>query len=104
DRPRRGVDRDGEAEPDPGNRGVDAHDSPARIGKGATGVTRIQRRIRLDHVLDEPARTTVARREGAAKRADDTRGHRACEPEPIADGHDQLADLELRGIAETRRL
>ena len=42
--------------PIPGDRGVDADDAPARIGKRAAGVARVQRGVGLDHVLDEPAR------------------------------------------------
>ena len=97
---RRVVDRHGQAEPDPGDRGVDPDDPATRVGQGAAGVAGIERGIGLDDVLDEAARPPVAGAERPAEGADDARGHGPGEAERVADRDDQLADLQARGVTE----
>ena len=76
---------------------------PAAVGERAAGVARVQRRVGLDDVLDEPARPAVARGERAPEGADDARRHAAGEPERIADRDDELADAQPIRVAERRR-
>ena len=47
------VDRDGEAEPDAGDRGVDADDFAGRVGERAAGVAGVERGVGLDDVVDD---------------------------------------------------
>ena len=103
DRARGGVDRDGQPEADPGDRGVDADDAAARVGQRPARVAGVERGVGLDDVLDEPARAPVARRQRAPERADDAGRHRAREAERVADGDDQLADAQPLGVTERRR-
>ena len=103
DAPRSRVDRDGEPEADAGDGRVDADDPATRVGERAAGVARVQRRVGLDDVLDEPARPPVARRHRPAERRDHARRHRAREPERVPDRDDELADLQARCVAERRR-
>src|SRR5204862_301878 len=65
DPPRRGVDRDGEAETDPSERGVDADHPAAPVGERTPGAAGVERRVGLDHVVDEAngAPATGARRQ-----------------------------------------
>ena len=55
DRPRRLVDRHGEAEADTGDGGVDADDAAMPVRERAAGVARVERRVGLDHVVDDAA-------------------------------------------------
>src|SRR4029077_8160870 len=71
--------------------GVDAHHPVPRVHEGATGVTRVQGRVRLDHIVDQ---APADRSERAAQRAHDTGGHGALEPERIPYRHDQLTHTE----------
>ena len=99
---RRAIDRHGEAQADARHRGVDADDAAARVRERAPGVARIERGIGLDHVLDEPARATIARGDRPPERRDDTRRHGPREAQRIADRDHELADLEPRGVPERR--
>ena len=94
----------GTASPRPiaGDRRVDADDPAARVGERAAGVARVERRVGLDDVLDEPAGSAVARRERPAEGADDAGRHAAGEAERVADRDDELADPQPVGVAERR--
>ena len=46
--------RDREAEPDPGDGGVDADQPSAAVGERAAGVAGVERGVGLDHVVDHP--------------------------------------------------
>src|SRR2546427_8671977 len=80
--------------------GVDADHPPAAVGERAARVTRVERRVGLDDVLDDAAGRAGARRQRAAERAHHPRRHRAGEAERVADRDDQLADAQPVGIAE----
>ena len=49
----RGVDGYGEAEADPGDRGVDPDDTAVAVGQRTAGVARVERGVGLDDVLDQ---------------------------------------------------
>jgi hypothetical protein len=100
DAARRVIDRDGEAEPDAGDGRVDPDDPRASVRERPSRVPGVQRRVGLDHVLDD---ATGAHRERTPERADDPGGDRAGEPHRVADRDDQLSDPEPRGFAELRR-
>ena len=74
---------------------------PARIEQRAAGIARIDRRIGLDDVRHLVAGT---RRQAPAQRADHPEGQRLVEPERIADGECELADLEIGRTADGDRL
>ncbi len=103
DPPRRGVDRDGEAEADAGDGGVDADHAGESVAERAAGVAGIERGIGLDHVLDQARGRAGAGRERAAERGDDAGRDRAAEPVRAADRDDELADPEALGVAEGGR-
>src|SRR2546425_30613 len=70
DEPARGaVDRDGEPQSDPGERGVHADDAAAPVCEPAPGVAGVERSIGLDDVLDDAVRRPRSGGEGAAERA-----------------------------------
>src|SRR3981081_3096893 len=74
DAPRGGVDRDGKAQADARNRGVDAdHPSPP-VGKCPAGVAGVEGGVGLDDVLDQPRGGALPRGEGPAEGADHARG------------------------------
>ena len=87
-----------------GHRGVDADHVGVRVGEGATRVARVQRGIGLDDVVDETGVLARARGQRSPEPADDARRHRAREPERTSDRDDQLADLQLGGVAQRRGL
>ena len=72
----------------------------ARVGERPAGVARVQRRVRLDHVLDD---ATGRHRQRAPERRDDAGRHRASEPERAADRDDELADAQPVGVTELGR-
>ena len=76
---------------------------PRRVGERAAGVAGVERGVGLDHVLDHPPGRAAAGRQRPAERADDARGHRARQPERVADRDDELADDEPVGVAERHR-
>ena len=82
------------------HRGVYADDFAVRRHQRAAGIAGVERRIGLDHVVDQPA---GARAQAAAERRDHAGGHRRFEAERIADGDHQLAALQFLGIAERGR-
>jgi adenylate kinase family enzyme len=97
DPPGRRVHRDGEPEPGPGDRGVDADDPRAGVGEGAARVTGVERRVRLDNVLDD---AVLADWQGPAERAHHTCGDRASQSQGTADRDYKLAHPELVGLTE----
>src|SRR5829696_5662772 len=101
---RRRVDRHGEAEADARDRRVDPDDAAAPVDERAARVARVQRGVGLDHVVDHAHGAAGARRQRAAERGDDARGDRALEPVRVADRDHELADAQLGGVAERRRL
>ena len=80
--------------------GVDADDLAVRGNQRPAGIARVERRVGLDHVVDQPAGLRAQR---AAERGHDAGGHRRFEAERIADGDHELAALEPLGIAQRRR-
>ena len=70
---------------------------PAAIDQRAAAVAGVQGRVGLDHVVDEMPGDAPQR---SAQGADDAGRHRGLEPQRTADGDDQLADAQLRRIAE----
>ena len=97
DLPRRVVDGHREPEADARDRGVDADDASASVGERAARVARVQRRVGLDHVVDDPA---APGRQRAPERRDDARGDRAGEPVRVADRDHELADPQPLGVAQ----
>ena len=97
DPPGRRVHRDGEPEPGPGHRRVDADHPGLGVGEGAAGVTGVERRVRLDDVLDQ---AVLAHRQRPAEGAHHARGDRAGQPEGVADGDDELPDPQLVRLTE----
>ena len=80
---------------------IDADEPPARIAQRAAAVARIDRRIRLDEVLVAVrARQLDARavrgRDHAHRRGD-------ADLERIADGENEIADLDLRAVGHRQR-
>ena len=84
------VDGNGKAKPlrRQNHSGVHADDFAARIDERPAGIARIQRRVGLDDVVHEPARSGPER---PAQRAHYARRHRVLEPVRIADGDGKLA-------------
>ena len=66
---------------------------PPENPERAAGVARVQGGVGLDHVLDEAAFRSVARREGAAEGGHDAGRHRSRESQRIADRNHELAHL-----------
>ena len=102
------VDRHAEAEPlgaeDDG--GVDAHDPAARVDERAARVSRIQRDVALDHVVDEPP---ALRSHRPTEGAHDAGRDGEAEAERIADRDDELPDAQPRraperGVRRRRRV
>ena len=79
--------------------GVDADHLAPSVHQRPTGVSRVERCIRLDDVFDRPP---GLRPHGAADGTNHTGGDRRLEPERMPDGDHQLADAELRGVAQGR--
>ena len=88
----RGIDGYGEAEADPGDRGVDPDDTAVAVGQRTPGVAWVECRVGLDDVLDQARGSPASRRHAAAERAHDARGHGAREPERVADRDHERAD------------
>ena len=59
--------------------------------------------VGLDDVLDEPARSPIARRQRAAERADHAGRDGAREAERVPDRDHELTDAQPRRVAERRR-
>ena len=69
-------------------------DAAAPVDERAAGVARVERRVGLDHVVDDAHRAARAGRQRAAERGDDAGGHRAGEAVRVADRDDELADAQ----------
>ena len=96
------VDRDREADPlcrqDHGR--VDADDVAAGIDERTTRVARVQGRVGLEHVVNEPARPGAER---SAQGTDNTGGHRALEAVRMANRQRELSDAHLLRVAQRGR-
>jgi hypothetical protein len=68
-----------------------AHNQPAARNQRPPGIARVQRRVRLDHAVQQP---TAAGAQGAAQRADDPGRDGAGESQRIADGDDKLTNAQ----------
>src|SRR5947207_1812230 len=90
DHPRgRGRDREADALRRGDDRRVDADDFGVGVDERTPGVSRVQRGVRLDHVLDESA---IPRGERSTKRAHDTGRDGRVEAKRIADRDHELTD------------
>ena len=98
------VDRHGQSQPHAGKRGVDPDDAAVAGRERAAGVSGVQARVRLDHVVDHPQRAAGAGRQRPADGRDHAGRHGPGEPVRIADGDHQLADLQRRRITQLRRM
>src|SRR5262249_30149596 len=78
---------------------VDSHDLAAGIDERTAGVARIERRIRLDHAVNQTPRLRAHR---SPERAHDARRYSRRESEWIADRDDDLPRSQPRRIAERR--
>ena len=100
----RRVDRHGQAEPDAGDRRVDAHHLTASVGERASRATGVEGGVGLDHVLDDSRRATArGSRQGTPERRHDAGRDRALEAVRVADRHHELADPQPVRVAERRR-
>src|SRR5690606_31109098 len=77
------------------NRGVDAFQRAVEADERAARVARVDRGVGLNEIL-VPLDVDAA----AAERADDTRGGGLPQAEWIADRDDEVADIEIVGVAE----
>ncbi len=77
--------------------GVDADHVAARVDQRPAGVAGIERRVGLQHVVEQAAGLRAHR---AAERADDAGGHRVLEAERAADRDRHLPDAHARRVAE----
>src|SRR5215208_3297163 len=95
----RAGDRDGEAyalcAADDGR--VDADHAGRGVGQGTARVAGVDGGVRLDHVLYEPAALSP---DGTPQGADDARRNTPLEAQRVPDGHDELADHEVPGVAQ----
>jgi hypothetical protein len=71
-----------------------AKQMPCAGHQRAAGIARVQRRVGLDHAVEQPPRSGA---QAAAEGADNTGRDRAGEAERIADGHDKLANTQGGG-------
>ena len=94
-----GVDRHREAEPLAAgdDRRVDADDGAGARHERPARVAGIERRVGLNHVLDQPAGPRAQR---AAERADDAGRHGVLEAVRVADGDDELSRPQRLRVAE----
>ncbi len=67
------------------------------IDHRSSGIARVERSVRLNNVINQPARL---RSQGAAQSAYHARGYGMLVAIRVADGYDELADLQIAGIAE----
>src|SRR5206468_12112005 len=84
------------------DRAVDADHLAADVDEWSAGVPGVDRRIRLDVILNRVWRVEK-RAERTATRAHDSRGHREVQAYRIADGNDPLSNLRVRIVAERHR-
>ena len=97
------IDGHRKAQADAGDGRVDADHPAARVCQSAAGASRVECRVGLDDVVDDPPGASRAGRERAPQGRDDSGGHRASEAVGIADRYDQLADSQALGLAEHGR-
>ena len=79
------------------DRGVDADDPAAAVDERAAAVAGVQGGVGLDDVVHQVAGDAAQR---PAQGADDAGGDGRFEAERAADGDDELADAQLRRVAE----
>jgi hypothetical protein len=82
------------------DRGVDTDDLPVHVDQRTAGVSGIDRRIRLNEVLELALRALI---DGPVLGRDDAGGDRLRKFERLADGDDPLADLGAVGVAHLYR-
>ena len=100
DEPRRVArDREAQALRRQNHRGVDADHFAARRDERTAGVAGVERRVGLDDVVHQPARSRAQR---AAERADDAGRHRVMEAVRVADRDRDLPHPHRARIAERR--
>jgi hypothetical protein len=95
------ADRESDALRTTDHSGVDADHLAGRGHQRATGVARIERRVCLDHVIDQAAGRSAHR---TAERRDDAGRHSPFEAERIADGDGDLATAQTLRIAQRRNI
>src|SRR5204863_6372488 len=98
------VDRHREAEADAGDRRVHPDHAAAAVRERAAGVAWVEGGVGLDDVVDDPPGAARARWQRAAERGHHPGRDRALEAVRIADRHHELADAQLRGVAQLRGL
>ena len=103
-----GIDRDGEADANVAvaaaaslNLGVDPDHFSSGINQGTARIAWVDRRVGLDHVRDREA---IGGLDLALQGGDDASGDGPVEAEGVADRHHGVADLDLGGIAERKRI
>ena len=99
---RGGIDPDGKADPLgwENHRRIHADDVTARRHQWPSRIPRVEGRIRLDDIIDEPSRLRPQR---ASEGAHHASGHGTLEPIGIPDSHHQLPDADGVGVAQTGR-
>jgi hypothetical protein len=97
---RSGVSAHREPEADARDRGVDPDDASTPVGERAAPVAGVQRRVGLDHVVDDAHVRAGARRQRVAERGDDARRDRAREPVRVPDRDDELPDSQPLDVPE----
>src|SRR5438067_6852181 len=97
---RRGREREADSLRGGDDRRVDADDFGVGVDERTPGVSRVQRGVRLDHVLDESA---IPRGERSTKGAHDTGRDGRVKSERIADRDHQLTDSQGLGVGELGR-
>ena len=71
---------------------IDPHDLPPSVHQGPAGISRVQGRVGLDDVVNEPARLGTKR---PAKRGYHARGDGGLEAQGASNGHHQLTDPQI---------
>ena len=94
------VDRNGQADADAGHCGIDAHDLTRGDDKRPARVSRIQRRVGLNDVVDDAHVVAGSGRQRATQRTDHAGGDGAGQTEWIPDRHDELSHPELRRLTQ----
>src|SRR5689334_15742843 len=96
------ADRNGKAKPLPSrdDGGIDAHNRAVARHEWPAGVPRIERRIGLNDLIDEPAGTRSQR---STERADHARRHGVMKSVRIADRNYELPGAERARLAERDR-
>src|SRR5436309_712905 len=82
------------------HRRIDADDFSSRINERATGITRIESGVRLNHIVHQPTRLRAQR---ATQSAHHACRHRVLKTIWVADSNDQLADSYLLRLTQRDR-